>query len=221
MHDVIGCFLDLVNGEIKFTKNGDDLGVAFTLNPRQKSETYYPAVVLKNAEMSFNFGAQPFKHPPANDYVAVSSVSKESVKDNPVNSNQTRTNQSGKPTTNAPQAIIIEPSRELAEQTYNQIQKVRKNLAARVISVAYNVNIFSVQNAFEGPYDQRITCYWWCECERSNCYLKLWRGHSSWHSRTTRRSHTRRLSIVNALQVAYRSAVERNKIRFTSISIFL
>jgi len=126
MHDVIGCFLDLTKGEIKFSKNGVDLGVAFTLNAQQQSQTYYPAVVLKNAEMAFNFGAQPFKYPPPNDYMAVSSAPKESVKYNTVN-NQNSSNESGKSKNNAPQAIIIEPSRELAEQTYNQIQKVNEN----------------------------------------------------------------------------------------------
>lgn len=143
MHDVIGCFLDLTKGEIKFTKNGVDLGVAFTLNAQQKSQTYYPAVVLKNAEMAFNFGAQPFKHPPPNDYVAVSSASKESVKCNLVSSNQ-KSNESGKPTNNAPQAIIIEPSRELAEQTYNQIQKFKvhlKNPTLRELLVIGGVNV--------------------------------------------------------------------------------
>lgn len=138
MHDVIGCFLDLMKGEIKFTKNGMDLGIAFTLNAQQKSQTYYPAVVLKNAEMAFNFGAQPFKHPPPNDYVAVSSAPKEFVKFNTVNSNQSSSNESGKLKNNAPQAIIIEPSRELAEQTYNQIQKVNENLnKSSVISRLY------------------------------------------------------------------------------------
>lgn len=140
MHDVIGCFLDLIKGEIKFTKNGVDLGVAFTLNAQQKSQTYYPAVVLKNAEMAFNFGAQPFKHPPPNDYVAVSSASKESVKYNTVNSNQSSSNESGKPRNNAPQAIIIEPSRELAEQTYNQIQKVKIRINLLSIYYIYNIN---------------------------------------------------------------------------------
>jgi len=133
MHDVIGCFLDLIKGEIKFTKNGADLGVAFTLNAQVKSQTFYPAVVLKNAEMAFNFGAQPFKHSPPNDYVAVSSAPKESIKYNPVNSSQNQTSKSGKPVNNAPQAIIIEPSRELAEQTYNQIQKVSKKFGANRI----------------------------------------------------------------------------------------
>ncbi|KAL0111536.1 hypothetical protein PUN28_013027 [Cardiocondyla obscurior] len=144
MHDVIGCFLDLIKGEIKFTKNGIDLGVAFTLNAQQKSQTFYPAVVLKNAEMSFNFGAQPFKHPPPNDYVAVSSASKESVKHNPVNSNQSSSGESGKLKNNAPQAIIIEPSRELAEQTYNQIQKFKTHLkdpTIRELLVIGGVNV--------------------------------------------------------------------------------
>lgn len=124
MHCVIGCLLDLSNGIIRFTKNGVDLGVAFTLNSQQKSQMFFPAVVLKNAEISFNFGAQPFKYPPANDYIPISSASKEHVKHNPVNSSQSQSLGSNKPINNAPQAIIIEPSRELAEQTYNQIQKV-------------------------------------------------------------------------------------------------
>lgn len=126
MRDVIGCYLNLSKGEISFSKNGVNLGVAFTLNAQQKSQTYYPAVVLKNAEMSFNFGAQPFKHPPSNDYIAVASASKECTKENPINSSQAQSKGDSKPKSNAPQAIIIEPSRELAEQTHNQIQKVSR-----------------------------------------------------------------------------------------------
>ncbi|XP_076655905.1 ATP-dependent RNA helicase Ddx1 [Halictus rubicundus] len=133
MHDVIGCYLDLVKGEISYTKNGVNLGTAFTLNAQQKSQTYYPAVVLKNAEMSFNFGAQPFKHAPSGDYIALASASKEFVKENPMNSSSARSKDDGKPKCNAPQAIIIEPSRELAEQTFNQIQKFKKYLKDPII----------------------------------------------------------------------------------------
>jgi len=32
----------------------------------------YPAVTLKNAEMSFNFGATPFRYPPQVPFVGVS-----------------------------------------------------------------------------------------------------------------------------------------------------
>ncbi|XP_043474736.1 ATP-dependent RNA helicase Ddx1 [Leptopilina heterotoma] len=143
MHDVIGCLLDLQKGEIRFMKNGVDLGTAFTLNPQQKQMTYFPAVVLKNAEMSFNFGAQPFKHPPPNDFVALSSAPKDNIKPNPNNTSGSK-GEDSKPMNNAPQAIVIEPSRELAEQTYNQIQKFKghiKDPVVRELLVIGGVNV--------------------------------------------------------------------------------
>lgn len=43
--DIINCLLDLDKGEVRFMKNGVDLGVAFTgVNPKQP---VFPAVVLK------------------------------------------------------------------------------------------------------------------------------------------------------------------------------
>jgi ATP-dependent RNA helicase DDX1 len=47
MNDVIGCYLDLGSGEIKFCKNGVDLGKAFTMPQQLKSAALFPAVVLK------------------------------------------------------------------------------------------------------------------------------------------------------------------------------
>ncbi|XP_051168624.1 ATP-dependent RNA helicase Ddx1 [Leptopilina boulardi] len=143
MHDVIGCLLDLQKGEIRFMKNGVDLGPAFTLNSQQKSMTFFPAVVLKNAEMSFNFGAQPFRHSPPNGFVALSSAPKDNIKTNPNNTSGSKGDDS-KPMNNAPQAIVIEPSRELAEQTYNQIQKFKghiKDPIVRELLVIGGVNI--------------------------------------------------------------------------------
>lgn len=58
---ITGCLLSLNNGEIRYTKNGEDLGVAFKLDQARRSDCFFPAVVLKNAEMSFNFGTTPFK----------------------------------------------------------------------------------------------------------------------------------------------------------------
>ena len=63
-NDVIGCYLDLDSLEIYYTKNGDDLGLAFTIPKHQGNQTIFPSVVLKNAEMLFNFGDQPWKHQP-------------------------------------------------------------------------------------------------------------------------------------------------------------
>lgn len=127
IHDVIGCMLDLTNGEVSYRKNGKHLGLAFRINDQMKREAFYPAVVLKNAEMLFNFGDSEFKHKIPDGYVAVSKASKESLKANP-NDSQTMEVQAFVPKPNAPQAIIIEPSRELAEQTFQQLEKFKKFL---------------------------------------------------------------------------------------------
>ena len=67
--DVIGCYLDLDNEEVAYTKNGRDLGLAFALRREHKGKPVFPAAVLKNAEMSFNFGEKPFKHAPVEGFV--------------------------------------------------------------------------------------------------------------------------------------------------------
>ena len=43
---------------------------------------------------------------------------------------------------NAPQALIIEPSRELAEQTLVQIQKFKAHLGAPMVKVRVNLLIY-------------------------------------------------------------------------------
>lgn len=156
MHDVIGCLLDLTSGEIRFSKNGVDCGQAFSLNAQQKSLTFFPAVVLKNAEMAFNFGALPFKHPPAG-YVAVSAAPKESIRDNNVSGTSVGDNL--KPSNNAPQAIVIEPSRELAEQTFNQIQKVivGGKIGEELSSDTFPSCIFSLKNIWT---TQKFESFW-------------------------------------------------------------
>lgn len=56
--------------------------------------------------MSFNFGAQPFKHDPESGYIPVCNAPKENVKQNEVGS--AGTSLPNKAVKNAPQAIIIE-----------------------------------------------------------------------------------------------------------------
>uniref|UniRef100_A0A1I8PRU1 ATP-dependent RNA helicase n=1 Tax=Stomoxys calcitrans TaxID=35570 RepID=A0A1I8PRU1_STOCA len=127
-NDVIGCYLDLEKMEVSFTKNGTNLGLAFRLNENLRNETFYPAVVLKNAEMAFNFGKTDFRYPPKGGFIGGSQVGPSHTKSNPLASPSANAG-SNKPSPNAPQAIIIEPSRELAEQTYNQIEKFKIHLS--------------------------------------------------------------------------------------------
>ena len=108
MNDVICCLLDLSNGEIMFSKNGISLGIAFRISEQIKNETFYPAVVLKNAEMLFNFGETPFKFKIPEGYVGLTSVPENCVKPNPLSTPNQSNLESLKPKPNAPKAIIIE-----------------------------------------------------------------------------------------------------------------
>jgi ATP-dependent RNA helicase DDX1 len=124
IHDCIGCLIDLTKGEISYTKNGKNLGVAFRIQDQMKNETFFPAVVLKNAEMQFNFGETEFKQKIPDGYEA---LAKAKPHTNP-HAAPTSSGSDLKPKPNAPQAIIIEPSRELAEQTFQQLEKFKKYL---------------------------------------------------------------------------------------------
>ncbi|XP_021364421.1 ATP-dependent RNA helicase DDX1-like [Mizuhopecten yessoensis] len=126
MNDTVGCYLDIDNAEMRWSKNGVDLGKAYDIPPHLRSEKFYAAVTLKNAEMEFNFGKTPFKFPPGKNFVGLAQAPSQCVVQSRISSGVAV---SAKPAPNAPQAIIIEPSRELAEQTFTQIQKFKVHLS--------------------------------------------------------------------------------------------
>lgn len=133
-NDVITCLLDLEKNEVSYQKNGVNIGVAFRINDNLRNETFYPAIVLKNAEVMLNFGDTPFKNDVPAGYVACAKADSKNIKANAVSQSQSQSQQSLQPKPNAPQAIIIEPSRELAEQTLDQIHKFKKYLKEPFIS---------------------------------------------------------------------------------------
>lgn len=84
-NDIIGCLLDLDKMEISFTKNGNSLGIAFSIPGNLKQDVFYPSVVLKNAEMAFNFGVNTeFKHQIPSGFIGVGKVDKKNMKVNPM-----------------------------------------------------------------------------------------------------------------------------------------
>lgn len=62
--DCIGCFLDMEGGIVSFSKNGTDLGQAFTISESDKQAVMFPAVLLKDCGVTFQFGADRFQYPP-------------------------------------------------------------------------------------------------------------------------------------------------------------
>ncbi|VDN11477.1 unnamed protein product [Dibothriocephalus latus] len=125
LNDVLGCHLDLDNGLIKWSKNGKDFGKAFDVPPHMCASGLFPSVSLKNAELRFNFGATPFAYPPPAPWVAVEAAESQNI----INSSIL-----GEITPFCPSRmyfvlLIFKPSRELAEQTFEQIQKFKKYLS--------------------------------------------------------------------------------------------
>lgn len=119
--DVIGCYLDMTRGEIAFSKNGYDLPIAFShINPKL---VLYPAVLLKDCSLEANFGSVPFVSngrgfPGLNDAGA-------HLHHPPISSN----------TSSGPVALIIEPTKELAEQVYTTFTELAKYIEPRISAV--------------------------------------------------------------------------------------
>lgn len=126
--DIVGCILDMKTGDLSFTKNGRNLGVAFKVAPKQlESSEIYPTVCVKNAGCKVQFGPTP----QANDYKPdfctwVSEADLSSVKSKLQHSRGTSHE-------NGPLAIILEPSRELAKQTYDCLQTFSTGLNIKTV----------------------------------------------------------------------------------------
>lgn len=98
--------------------------MAFEIPPQLKNQPFFPSCVLKNAELKFNFGEEPFKNQPKDGFVALSQASDGHV----VKSTQTGSAKVSevKSSSHSPKALIIEPSKELAEQTLNNVSQFKK-----------------------------------------------------------------------------------------------
>ncbi|CAB1097238.1 unnamed protein product [Ectocarpus sp. CCAP 1310/34] len=123
--DRVGCRLDLVKGEISFSKNGRDLGVAFKLPPGAKGP-FFPAVALKSAQASFDFTA-PFAG--SGDATPMASVSREHAAVVEVKE-EAPPRDPGDARNRTPVAIILEPARELAEQVSDCLEAFKRHLSS-------------------------------------------------------------------------------------------
>lgn len=109
--DVVGAALDADAGEVSFTLNGAPLGTAFALPPHVRGNALFPAVCLKNSEAAVNFGGTAFAHPPPATFGALAEA-QQLVRPS---DNAAATLSGGRRRT--PRAIVLEPARDLAEQT--------------------------------------------------------------------------------------------------------
>lgn len=113
--DLIGCCLDLDAGTISFSKNGTDLGIAFS---DVKSDLqYFPTLCLKGSRITVNF-TSPFESVPPL-YSSISSA----PQIQPYSPNRSVL------------ALILEPTRELAEQTFDCLNHFKSFMSHPSVSV--------------------------------------------------------------------------------------
>jgi len=154
--DVVTCMLDLDKWEISFAINGiefpKDKSCAFKLNNNdnnsndkksRKEETadvYFPAFCVKDAEIEVNFGNTPFKFPDVlkrSGFVTCEDECSADNKNVKTYEEALKTSKSQQPQINnnintpaskKPLAIILEPVRDLAEQTQDVLISFKKYL---------------------------------------------------------------------------------------------
>eukprot|EP01133_Synstelium_polycarpum_P019075 gene19075-22840_t len=130
LNDVIGCYLNLDDGVLGFTKNGQDFGAAYNIAVGGQKGIFYPSVLLKNAQMGFNFGDTPLKHQ-LKGYLPLAQadlVKEAKVEAAPQGSTGKGKNKTPEPSSRKPLSLIIEPVKELADQTYSAILNFSKYL---------------------------------------------------------------------------------------------
>ena len=139
--DTVGCLLDCDTGTITFTKNGmgiqsgDDSRAfsfdakSFFLSKNKKDKiALFPAVCLKNAEceLRFGIGSNKFKYPVPDGYRGIADadaaqwVSGDDENEDDEESHDDENDAENKQKQNGPRtptALVLEPVRELAEQT--------------------------------------------------------------------------------------------------------
>jgi ATP-dependent RNA helicase DDX1 len=133
--DVVGCHLKIIpppkttsgdkkkqlKATVSFSKNGEFVGQAFEVssNIANQKLSFYPTICMKNAECVLNFGDEkPLRFPLPEGYqpLATAANSEDHVVANPRDVLSFQLQQQRNSQKKGPLAIVIEPTRDLAEQ---------------------------------------------------------------------------------------------------------
>lgn len=117
--DVLGCFLDLDNLLIWWSKNGDHFPVAYDISNsfRRPDSALHPAVLIKRSNLELNFGDKPFQHYPGDGFIGVSHAPASYQSWHSLGLTRLPILK------NAPLCVILEPTYELVEQTHNNLSR--------------------------------------------------------------------------------------------------
>lgn len=121
--DVIGCLLDREKQTIAFCKNGKHLGVAFELPAEVRMVGLKPHICGKAFKVAVKLSEPEY---PVENYSAVGEA-------DPAHMDQASSETKVK---HLPMCVILEPTRELAEQTYKCMIKFSKYLSNPPVKIA-------------------------------------------------------------------------------------
>jgi ATP-dependent RNA helicase DDX1 len=116
--DVITCFINFHDRTIRYAKNGVVLGVAFEFPSSMRGIALFPAIAVKGSTARFNFDSSSFRYPELLNCIYRSVADAD---DADVTSFSIKQNIDVTSLKHVPLAVIIEPSRDLAEQVYDSI----------------------------------------------------------------------------------------------------
>ena len=141
--DVIGCGIEFGGADARpciwYTKNGKFLGKAFEVPKKLAGQVFYPALCMKNAELGCNFGGnlklKPMKNAPKTSTPIAVASSSQSADANALDlSSQGGNNANGGAKMKTPLGLILEPTRDLAEQTARVVGELCSSLAHPTLS---------------------------------------------------------------------------------------
>jgi ATP-dependent RNA helicase DDX1 len=126
--DVIGCFIDFDKSKIFFSKNEKVFETAFEIPTSLQKCAFYPSICLKKCRVRVNFGPIPSKNL-LKSYRMITESSLNIENDASSSSNDSSRRKKSR---REPLALILEPSRELALQVKEEIEKFSKYLNPKI-----------------------------------------------------------------------------------------
>ncbi|CAJ0577455.1 unnamed protein product, partial [Mesorhabditis spiculigera] len=119
-NDVLGCYLDLDALKIGWTKNGKVFPTAFSLPNtfRDPSAALHPTITLQCSRLALNFGDAPWRFHPPPGFVG---VSKSMPEVQSWYSPLTKALASNVDIAKTPLCVVLEPTRELVNQTHDNL----------------------------------------------------------------------------------------------------
>jgi ATP-dependent RNA helicase DDX1 len=138
--DIVGCMLDLDSGAVQFSKNGKVFENAYRISRDVLGAVYFPTISLSGSTAEINLGQNPLRHQPAG-YRSFYTANSEDIFH--ADSDEAYTIQNKR----KPLAIILEPTRDLAEQVYQCFVDLSKYITSPPIRCALMIGDDGRSNA--------------------------------------------------------------------------